>query len=107
VLPLAVLVGQSVRVIDDHEIEQTRLRARLEIVDGLVRALIEHEAIDELMWSAQDSADAHAQLTAPPHSYSDIQAHHVLDLPLRRRTRADRERLHREAEGLRLQLRES
>ena len=100
------LVGQSVSVPPDDDLNQ-QIRFRLEILDGLLRALSERAAVDETVWNAKHGDEARARLTSPPLSFSDVQALHILDAPLRRRTEADRARLQQEVNELRNQLSDS
>jgi DNA gyrase/topoisomerase IV subunit A len=86
----------------DHELEIAR--QRLDVVSGLLRALELRVEIDALIWNASDADEAHRRLTSGPFSFSGAQAHHILDLQLRRRTLADRLRLASEAAELRAVL---
>ena len=72
-------------------------RARLHIVEGLLRAL---DAIDEiiaLIRASEDTASARAGLMAEPFDFSEAQANHILDMALSRLTRLGRSQLETEA----------
>jgi DNA gyrase subunit A len=94
------------RVTDDSAMRPDKIRARLEIIDGMLRSITEHDVIDKIVWDARDGEEARDRLIAPPFSFSPVQAAHILDVPLRRRTQEGREQLRREANELRQQLRE-
>jgi DNA gyrase/topoisomerase IV subunit A len=64
--------------------------ARLEIVDGLLWALDNFDAISGVVARADDSAEALRNLTCDPFPLSEVQAHHILDMTLRRRTKLSR-----------------
>ena len=86
----------------DHQIEvvtrrsQHRLdvaRARLHIVEGLLRALDLIDEIIALIRASADRAAALEGLCAEPMSFSGEQANHILDMQLSRLTRLGRTRL--------------
>lgn len=89
---------------DEREFERRRARERLEIVSGMLQALDRRVEIDAVIWNASDADEAHRFLTGEPFSFSEIQAHHILDMPQRRRTIADRTRLANEAAELAAQI---
>ena len=73
-------------------------RARLHIVEGLLRAL---GAIDEIIATIRASADtgaARAALMAEPFAFSEAQANHILEMALSRLTRLGRSQLEAEAD---------
>jgi hypothetical protein len=84
-------------IVDEDAYEQARNRDRLHILEGLLRALDLHEQIDVVVWNAETIEDAHRRLVDEPFSFTEIQAHHILDMPVRRRTVASRARLAQEA----------
>ena len=95
---LSAYVAHQVEVVTRRS--QFRLaaaRARLHIVDGLLRAL---DAIDEiiaLIRASEDTASARAGLMAEPFDFSEAQANHILDMALSRLTRLGRNQLEAEA----------
>lgn len=82
-----------------------KAEARLHIVEGLLRAL---DLIDEIIAAiraSKDRAAAREALQAAPFEFSDIQASHILDMPLARLTQLGRSELDKEAKGLRSDIR--
>jgi DNA gyrase subunit A len=75
------------------EFRLRKARDRAHIVEGLLRAL---DMLDEVIALIRGSADvevARAGLMAEPFSFSEIQANHILDMPLRRLTGLERQKL--------------
>jgi DNA gyrase/topoisomerase IV subunit A len=87
--------------VDERELELRKAGDRLEVLDGMLRAIDERVEVDNVIWNASDANEAHLLLTSEPFSFSSTQAFHILDTPLRRRTIADRARLAEEAAELR------
>ncbi|MFQ5557506.1 MAG: DNA gyrase subunit A, partial [Acidimicrobiales bacterium] len=121
---MVALVGGVPRTLDlraalqayvDHQVEvitrrsQYRLgeaRARLHIIEGLIRAL---DLIDQIIATIRASADratARAALMADPFEFSEVQANHILDMQLVRLTRLGHEQLQTEAEEKRATIAE-
>src|SRR3954454_8230047 len=70
-----------------------KARDRAHIVEGLLRAL---DMLDEVIALIRGSAGvdtARAGLMAAPFEFSEIQANHILDMPLRRLTGLERQQL--------------
>ena len=70
-----------------------KARDRAHIVEGLLKAL---DMLDEVIALIRGSADvdtARAGLMAAPFEFSEIQANHILDMPLRRLTGLERQKL--------------
>jgi DNA gyrase subunit A len=98
VLNLAEALGAYVA----HQVEVVRRRTeyrlrkardRAHIVEGLLRAL---DMLDEVIALIRGSADVDAARTglmAEPFNFSEIQANHILDMPLRRLTGLERQKL--------------
>jgi DNA gyrase/topoisomerase IV subunit A len=80
--------------------EQHRVE-RLEIVDGLLRAFGIAQEILAVSLSSESRADALNVLVAPPYSFSETQAQHVLDLTLGGFTAKRLSVLQQEADALR------
>jgi len=95
---LGAYVGHQVDVVTRRsEFRLAAARARLHIVEGLLRAL---DAIDEiiaLIRASEDTASARAGLMAEPFEFSEAQANHILDMALSRLTRLGRSQLEAEA----------
>ena len=94
----------------DHQVDvltrrtQFRLdkkKARAHIVEGLLKALDILDEVISLIRSSNDRADARTGLMGDGFEFSEIQANHILDLPLGRLTRLGRSDL--EAEMTELQ----
>ncbi|MFT7474767.1 MAG: DNA gyrase subunit A [Verrucomicrobiales bacterium] len=80
--------------------------ARAHIVEGLIKAL---DLIDEIIAAiraSEDKSAARDALMANPFEFSEIQANHILDMPLSRLTRLGRADLDKEMEELRLAIAE-
>ena len=80
--------------------------ARAHIVEGLIKAL---DLIDEIIAAIRASEDkgaARDALMAKPFEFSEIQANHILDMPLSRLTRLGRADLDAEMEKLREEIAE-
>lgn len=63
-----------------------RLSARKDIVDGLIVAVDRLDEINAAVRSAADRPAALALLTRPPFPFSEVQAHHILDMTVSRQT---------------------
>ena len=82
---------------------QFRLRkaeARAHIVEGLLRAIDQLDAVIATIRGSEDRAAARAALMAAPFSFSEEQATHILDLTLGRLTRLGRAELDEEMQQL-------
>ncbi len=95
---LAAYVAHQVEVVTRRsEFRLAAARARLHILEGLLRAL---EAIDEIIATiraSDDTAAARASLMAEPFEFSEAQANHILEMALSRLTRLGRTQLEAEA----------
>ncbi|HLF40216.1 MAG TPA: DNA gyrase subunit A [Acidimicrobiia bacterium] len=91
---LTAYIAHQVEVIRRRtEFRLRKARDRAHIVEGLLRAL---DMLDEVIALIRGSADvevARAGLMAPPFDFSEIQANHILDMPLRRLTGLERQKL--------------
>ena len=96
---LVAYVEHQVEVVTRRsEFRLAAARARLHIVEGLLRAL---GAIDEIIATIRASADtgaARAALMAEPFEFSEAQANHILEMALSRLTRLGRSQLEAEAD---------
>jgi DNA gyrase subunit A len=100
--PKVLNLAQVLNAYVDHQVVVVRRRTefrlrkardRAHIVEGLLRAL---DMLDEVIALIRGSADvdtARAGLMAEPFSFSEIQANHILDMPLRRLTGLERQKL--------------
>jgi DNA gyrase subunit A len=103
-LNLAELIGYYV----DHQIDVVTRRTRYElrraeerdhIVQGLLIALQNLDAVIKIIRGSQDAEEARGKLMKQ-FKLSEIQANHILDMPLRRLTRLAREELEKEHKEL-------
>jgi DNA gyrase subunit A len=80
--------------------------ARAHILEGLIKAL---DLIDEIIATiraSEDKSNAREALMATPFEFSEIQANHILDMPLSRLTRLGRATLDEEMAELRVAIAE-
>jgi len=77
-----------------------KANARAHILEGLIRAVDLIDEIIALIRSSEDRSAANEALQAAPFEFSQIQAKHILDLPLGRLTRLGRADLLTELEDL-------
>jgi DNA gyrase subunit A len=103
-LNLAELIGYYV----DHQIDVVTRRTRYElkkaeerdhIVQGLLIALQNLDAVIKIIRGSRDAEEARGKLMKE-FKLSEIQANHILDMPLRRLTRLAREELENEHKEL-------
>ena len=104
VLTLAELIGHYV----DHQIDVETRRTKFElkqrqdrdhIVQGLLIALTDIDAVVKIIRGSQDADEARTKLMAK-FKLSEIQANHILDMPLRRLTKLAKTELEKEHEEL-------
>ena len=95
-VPRTLNLAQAIGAYADHQVEVVRRRseyrlreaqARLHIVEGLVKAVGKIDAIIKLIRGSADRDEARKKMMAAPHRFSEIQANHILDMPLARLTR--------------------
>ncbi len=100
---------QLLQVYLDHRRDVVRRRSafrrdraadRLHLVDGLLVALVDIDEVIQLIRGSDDSGQARERLMRV-FDLSEVQATHILDLPLRRLTRFSRIELEREQAELR------
>ncbi len=114
-VPRTLDLGGILRAYVDHQVEvltrrsQYRLRRaqeRAHIVEGLLRAIDQLDAIIALIRSSEDRAAAREGLMAEPFSFTEVQATHILDMTLGRLTRLGRSELEGELAQLRATIAE-
>ena len=86
--------------------ERSKAEQRLELLEGIQKALDRWEDVSALVESAADRKDAIKTLGQPPLSFTDHQAHYVVDIPLWQRTREARHQVEEELEQARAQIRQ-
>ena len=108
-VPRTVTLHEMLQHWLDHQVvvvtrrSQFRLQKaldRLHIVEGLVKALDMIDAIVKTIRASKDRAAARVALMAKPFDFSEIQANHILDMPLGRLTQLGREELDKERKEL-------
>jgi DNA gyrase subunit A len=88
------------------EFRLRKARERDHIVEGLLRAL---DAIDEiiaLIRGSEDTDAARQGLMAKPFAFTEVQANHILDMPLRRLAQLEHQKLKDEHEELQSTIKE-
>ncbi|HEX4788448.1 MAG TPA: DNA topoisomerase IV subunit A [Actinospica sp.] len=112
--PLTLGLKELLEVYLDHRFEVVRRRCefrrrkrqdRMHLVDGLLIALLDIDAVIATIRESENAADARRRLIAQ-YSLSEIQANYILDTPLRRLTKFDRLELENEQERLRAEIAE-
>jgi len=106
--PLTLGLKELLQVFIDHRIEVIRRRSefrkakaesRLNLVDGLLKAIIDIDKVIKLIRAAQDAPEAKAALIKA-YKLSDEQATYILDMPLRRLTKLSKLELETEQKDL-------
>jgi DNA gyrase subunit A len=106
--PLTLGLKELLEVYLDHRFEVVRRRSefrrtkradRMHLVDGLLIALLNIDAVIQTIRSSENAADARTRLMER-FSLSEVQANYILDTPLRRLTKFDRLELESEKERL-------
>jgi DNA gyrase subunit A len=101
-VPRLVGLAQSLQVYVAHQVEvitrrsEYRLgkaRDRAHIVEGLLRALDMIDQIVALIRGSESADAARTALQVAPFDFSEIQANHILDMPLRRLAALERQKL--------------
>ena len=114
-IPRLLSLDQALLVYVAHQMEvvtrrtEYRLRKaqeRAHIVEGLCRALDMLDAVIALIRGAADVETARAGLMTKPFEFTEIQANHILDMPLRRLTALERQKLVDELNELRETIKE-
>lgn len=101
-IPRMLNLAQAISAYVDHQKVVIRRRSqyrlqkaldRSHIVEGLLRALDMLDAVIATIRGSQDADEARTALMASPFDFSEIQANHILDMPLRRLTGLERQKL--------------
>jgi DNA gyrase subunit A len=112
-VPRTINLAQALQEWIGHQVvvvtRRTRFRlekaeARLHIIEGLVKALDQIDAIIALIKRSKDRAAARTGLMGAGFEYSEIQANHILDLALGRLTQLGRDELVAEQKELRAEV---
>jgi DNA gyrase subunit A len=103
-VPRTLDLAETIRHYVDHQVEVVTRRTRFElrkaeerdhIVEGLLIALANLDAVIKIIRGSADADEARTKLMSR-FKLSEIQANHILDMPLRRLTRLEREKLEEE-----------
>ncbi len=109
-VPRTLNLVQALQAYVDHQVDVIRRRSeyrlrkardRAHIVEGLIKALDLIDQIIAAIRASDDRAAARDALMAAPFEFSEIQANHILDMPLSRLTRLGRAQLEEELAQLR------
>jgi DNA gyrase subunit A len=109
-VPRTLSLAQAVSHYVDHQIEVVtrrsehrlgKARDRAHIVEGLLKAIDMLDAVIAAIRGSDDRPAAREALMAPPFSFSEDQAIHILDMTLGRLTRLGRSELEEEMTKLR------
>ena len=106
--PLTLGLKELLEVYLDHRFEvvrrrsefrRTKRRDRMHLVDGLLIALLNIDAVIQTIRTSENAANARERLMEQ-FQLTEVQANYILDTPLRRLTRFDRLELESEKEKL-------
>ena len=106
--PLTLGLKDLLQVFIDHRIEVVRRRSafrkakaqsRLNLVDGLLKAIVDIDKVIKIIRASEDAAIAKASLIKT-FKLSDEQVTYILDMPLRRLTKMSKIELESEAKEL-------
>jgi len=106
--PLTLGLKELLQVFIDHRIEvvrrrsefrKTKAEARLMLVDGLLKAIIDIDKVIKIIRAADDASEAKSALITQ-FGLSDEQATYILDMPLRRLTKMSKLELESEQKEL-------
>jgi len=101
-IPRLLNLAQALRVYVEHQVDVVRRRSahrlrrardRAHIVEGLLRALDRIDAVIALIRGSESVDVARQALQAVPYEFSEIQANHILDMPLRRLAQLEHQKL--------------
>ena len=101
-VPRTINLQEALQAWLDHQVvvvtRRTQFRlekaeARLHIVEGLVKALDMIDAVVKAIRASKDRAAARTALMGKRFGFSEIQANHILDMPLGRLTQLGRDEL--------------
>ncbi len=100
-------VAHQVEVVTRRtEYRLRKARERSHIVEGLLKALDMLDEVIALIRGSDDVEEARAGLMVKPFEFSEVQANHILDMPLRRLTGLEHQKLRNEHEELQATIKE-
>jgi len=112
-IPRTLNLVQALQAYIDHQIEVIRRRSefrlrkaqdRLHIQEGLLKAINVIDEVIATIRGSENRSDAKEKLMAAPFEFSEVQAEHILDMPLGRLTRLARIDLETEITDLRAEI---
>ncbi len=104
---LEAYVAHQLEVITRRsEFRLQKAKDRLHIVEGLLKALDQIDEVIKVIRESDDADEARQKLMQKRFGFSEIQANHILDMPLRRLTGLERQKLKDEAEELQTTIKE-
>jgi DNA gyrase subunit A len=104
-VPRTLSLRDAVKAYVEHQVEVITRRSehrlkkaqdRAHILEGLIKALDLIDQIIAAIRASDDKAAARVALMAEPFEFSEVQAEHILDMPLSRLTRLGRSQLEEE-----------
>jgi DNA gyrase/topoisomerase IV subunit A len=110
--PRTLGLKELLQVFVDHRIEVVTRRsnfrkekasARLNLVDGLLKAIVDIDKVVKIVRGSEDAAEAKATLMKT-FKLTDEQATHILDMPLRRLTKMSKFELDTEQKSLKSEI---
>jgi len=97
---LEVFIAHRIEVVRRRsEYRKGKAEARLDLVDGLLKAIIDIDKVIKVIRASDDAAIARESLTKS-FKLSEIQANYILDMPLRRLTKMSKLELETEQKSL-------
>jgi DNA gyrase subunit A len=114
-IPRTLNLVQALQAYIDHQVEVIRRRSqfrlkkaqdRLHIQEGLLKAINVIDEVIATIRGSENRSDAKDKLMAAPFEFSEVQAEHILDMPLGRLTRLARIDLESEIEELTAEIAE-
>lgn len=110
--PRTLGLKELLQVFIDHRLEVVTRRstfrkekaaARLTLVEGLLKAIVDIDKVVKIVRGSEDAAEAKATLIKT-FKLSDEQANHILDMPLRRLTKMSKIELDAESKNLKAEI---
>lgn len=110
--PRTLGLKELLQVFIDHRLEVVTRRstfrkekasARLTLVEGLLKAIVDIDKVVKIVRGSEDAAEAKATLIKT-FKLTDDQANHILDMPLRRLTKMSKIELDAEAKNLKAEI---
>jgi DNA gyrase subunit A len=114
-IPRTLNLVQALQAYIEHQIDVIRRRSQyrldkaqrdLHIQEGYLKAVNVIDEVIATIRASDDRADARTRLMAEPYEFSEVQAEHILDMPLGRLTRLARIDLEQRIEELRSEITE-